>query len=555
MDANLSETSSITDKWAAFGEIGAARQHNTSMNLQNSNILTFHKIFGSIHELTITGVFEQSKNKNDFTFAQGTGSQFTEQMLYYGLGLQTDKTINSGYSSSSLRSYVGRINYTLSNKYLITASYRADGSSKFPNNRWGYFPSFGLGWKASEENFIKDLNIFSNMKIRGGWGVTGNQGASSFATIPQMSNGGFGYGTTTGNYTEISNITGDEYLRWEQTAQTDIGFDMGFFKNRLNFSADYFNKQTKDLLLRVPTPDYWGGGNNLSNVGSVENKGIELVLSAVPVDSKDFTWNISLNYSSYKNKVLELGGGAKFINSTITNLTGTGIIQNDFLRNIVGESMATFYGNKFLGIYQESEATEAALFGMSPGDNKYLDVNNDYLINGDDKVIIGHALPKFTWALDNTIRFRNFELNLFVQAVNGNDIFNMDYALASSRFGDSKTITNAEVISWTSSNKNNKWPSLTSSSNTEIFSSSKWLQDGSFIRIKNVSLSYRIPSELIKGAPLKVSISGQNLFTFTKFKGYDPEASSGGNDDINQGVVSGAYPSARIVTFSLQLNF
>jgi hypothetical protein len=192
---------------------------------------------------------------------------------------------------------------------------------------------------------------------------------------------------------------------------------------------------------------------------------------------------------------------------------------------------------------------------LHPGDSKYLDLNNDLKIDGEDKVIIGHAYPKYTWGLDNTVRFKDFELNLFIIGVQGNNIFNMDYALAATRFGDSRTITSADVQSWTPENKNNTWPKLTSTTNVERLASSKWIQDGSFVRVKNLSLSYRFPESMIKGAPLKLAVSSQNLLTFTKYKGPDPEAASGGDDDINQGLVSGAYPAARTFTFSLQFSF
>ena len=344
-------------------------------------------------------------------------------------------------------------------------------------------------------------------------------------------------------------------MKWEETAQTDIGFDVGFFENRLNLSADYFNKQTKDLLLDVPTPAYWGGGSILSNVGKVENKGFEFTLSGMPVNTEKVTWNSSFHFSTYRNKVLELGGGATYINSTITNLTGTGIASNDMLRIIVGESMGTFWGLESLGIFQEEEAAEAAKFGLKPGDYKYNDLDGNYIIDAEDKKIIGHSLPKYTWSFDNTIRYKNLELNLFIMAVNGNKINNFDYSQSCTIGGDTKAIVNADVISWTSSNRSNKWPALGTGTGPNDLTSSRFLQDGSFIRLKNVSLSYHIPSSILKGAPLKLSVSGQNLITITDFKGYDPEATSGGKAEINQGVVSGAYPSPRVITFGLNLNF
>ena len=558
VDANLGETSNVLGRYADFTDLAsmsASRQHNTSFSLLNSNILTFHKLFNEVHDLTVTGVFELSKNVYDYTYAKGQGSLFTEQIGYYGLGKQTIKEINSGYQKSTGMSYVGRLSYALSGKYLLTASYRADGSSKFPNNRWAYFPSFGVGWRVSEEDFMQKQDLVSNLKLRGSWGVTGNHGVGPFRTIPQMASRDFGYGGESATVYYISNSVASSDLKWEETAQTDVGFDIGFLKNRLNFSADYFKKKTKDLLLNVPTPAYWGGGSILNNVGKVENEGFEFSLSAMPIKKNDLTWNMGIQFSSYKNKVVELGGGATYINSTITNLTGTGIAQNDMLRIIVGEPIGTFWGLESLGIWQENEAAEAAEFGLQPGDYKYRDLNEDKIIDAEDKKIIGHSLPKYTWSFDNTVTYKNFELNVFIMAVHGNKINNFDYSQSCTIGGDTKAIVNADVVSWTPSNNSNKWPALGTGTGPNDLTSSRFLQDGSFIRLKNLSLSYRFPSSIIRGAPLKLSVSGQNLLTITDFKGYDPEATSGGGADINQGVVSGAYPSPRVITFSLNLNF
>lgn len=563
MDASLTEGSEVVGPYDAFRTLGANRRFDNSLGIMNSNILTFHKVLADKHDVTVTGVFEQSKSKWDYASASGSNSPFSEGLQYYNLGAQPDRILASSYSASSLRSYLGRVNYTFNEKYILTASFRADGSSKFPNHRWGYFPSFGLGWRLSEEGFIKDLNLFSNLKLRGGWGVTGNPGVSPYATISTMRSSLMSYGTGTGTSWEISNNSGNSELKWEETSQTDFGIDMGFFRNRLSITADYYNKQTKDLLLPVPKPLYWGGGNRIENVGSVENKGIELSVSATPIQKNNLTWTSSIHFFANRNKVLEFDGSVKFINSTIESATGNGIVQNTFLRAEVGKSMAVFYGNVFQGIYQEDEAEEAAVFGYHPGDSKYLDVANDlnpdgstkYAIDSRDWVVIGDAMPKYSWSFDNTVSYKNLELNVFIQSIQGNDIFNMDYAQAATAIGESKTITLAEVTPWTSGNGQNKWPLLGSSSNKDYIHSTKWLQDGSFIRLKNVSLAYRFPNSIIKGAPLLIRVSGQNLLTLTKYEGYDPEAASAGTSDRNMGVVVGAYPNARTITFSLQLNF
>lgn len=561
VDANLSEGDNITGKYGDYASdttVGSSRQHSTSLNLLNSNILTFHKIFNGVHDLTVTGVNEQSKSIYDYSYLQGQGSPFSIDQLigYYSIGQQPTKIINAYYQKSQLLSYIGRVNYTFNGKYLLTASYRADGSSKFPNNKWGYFPSLGLAWRVSDESFMQNQTLLSNLKLRGSWGVTGNHGVGAFTTIPQMSTGTFSYGLNVDNPVYyVSNSGANPDLKWESTDQTDIGIDLGFLKNRINMTADYFNKQTKDLLLYIPTPGYWGGGSILSNIGQVENKGFEITLSGEPVRTKDFTWNSSINVSTYQNKVIALGGGAAYINSTITNLTGTGMAQNDMLRIIIGESLGTFWGLESQGIWQTNEAAEAAKYGLQPGAYKYTDLNGDHVYDSDDKMVIGHSMPKYTWSFDNTLKYKNLELNIFITAVSGNKINNFDYSLSTTIGGDVKRITNADVVPWTTSNPSNKYPSLGTGAGINDLTSSRFLQDGSFVRLKNISLSYRLPKSFVKGTPVKLSVSGQNMLTFTKFKGYDPEATSGGSAEVNQGVVSGAYPSARVITFSLNLNF
>lgn len=375
-----------------------------------------------------------------------------------------------------------------------------------------------------------------------------------------MVNGTYGHGENRPDmvYYDPANQLADANLRWEQTAQTDLGFDMSLLENRLGISFDYFIKKTKDLLMNTPLPLYQGGltrrdsnfGTVLKNVGSVENKGYEFVVNYIPIDTKNITWNVGFNFSAYKNKVTGLGN-----TEYVEGANGGGVAGNaaPLTRTIVGEPLGTFYGFKFLGIYQENEAAEAAKFGFKPGDSKYFDKNNDNKIDSEDKVVIGHGIPKYSWGLDNTFRYKDFELNLFLQAVSGNDLFNLDYQSTSTIFLDHRAITSADVTPWTAENKNNMWPKLGSSTNNEFLNSSKWVQDGSFIRVKNLSLGYRLPAALTHGASLKLMVSAQNLLTITKFKGYDPEATTT-VDDLNPGIVFGAYPSARTFLFTLQLS-
>ncbi len=565
VDANFSETDQINGEYSIYGNSAAYRGQGNSIGLQNSNILTFHKTFGGTsnkHDLTVTGVYEQGKGTSD-GYSIGGGLVYPS-LQYYNLQSLTGLSASSSYSMSSLKSWIGRLNYIFNDKYYLTATYRADGSSKFPLHHWGYFPSFGLAWKASEEEFIKNLNLFSSLKLRGGWGVTGNQAVDPYSTIPKLNTGYYGYGlpTTSIIIYDVDNHHGDSNLKWESTNQMDFGVDMGFFNNRLTVAIDYYRKKTKDLLLNEPIPYYDGGligsssnpGYVTRNVGSVNNNGAELMIEATPVNTKNLTWTLNFNIATYKNKVTNLGPD-QYI--SVGSGGGSGIMYH---RIIVGQPLGTFYGYKFLGIYQESEAAEAALFGLKPGDSKYLDVNDDHIINSDDQQIIGHANPKYTWGLSNTVKYKNFEFNMFIQAIHGNEVIDIDYGAACSGVvgGINRKITSADVTPWTPENKNNMWPSLTSTSNEEFANSSKWVQDGSFVRIKNLSIAYHLPENLIKGIPVKIMISAQNLLTFTKYKGFDPEASTmlytGKDLDTGGGVISGAYPCSRTYSFTLQFS-
>jgi len=564
LTANFPESDAITSIYSPYGGDGSSRSNTSSLWTQNSNILTFHKVLGSIHDLTLTAVYEQSKGYND-NYGVSGGLLFP-QTQYYHLSTNTGLTASSNYSASQLVSWVGRFNYSLMNKYLVTATFRADGSSNFPEHNWGYFPSFGIAWRVSEESFIKDLDLFNNLKLRGSYGITGNQAVSPYSTISKMVSETYGYGQPLANvfYYDVANSLADGGLKWESTAQTDFGVDMGVLKNRLTFTFDYFHKKTKDLLMSTPLPLYQAGltrhdynyGSLVKNIGAVENKGFEFVIGGVPVDQEDLTWNFNINFSAYKNRITDLGN-VKYVDGA----PGAGVAGNgaSLTRAIVGESLGAFYGYKFLGIYQANEAAEAAKYGYMPGDSKYLDVNSDNKIDEKDEVVIGHALPKYSWGFDNSVRYKNFEFNMFIQAVQGNDVYNLDYKEAVTNYGDHRQITSADVSPWTPTNPSNRWPSLSSTTNNEVSANnnigcSKWLQDGSYVRLKNLSFGYRLPLLFSKGASLKVMASAQNLLTITKFKGYDPEATTTA-DDLNAGVVFGAYPSARtfLLTFQLTL--
>lgn len=549
---NLSQYANFVNKWRNPTNPSSGKNFAESITWQNSNVLTFHKIFAKLHDLTIAGIAEEISSKYNTFSASGTGLTYTD-LGYYNIGLNKNKSIGSDYTNSALLSYVGRVSYTYNSKYLLTATYRADGSSKFQktNNKWGYFPSMAVAWRLSEEPFIKKLDLFSNLKFRGSFGVTGNQGIAPYSSLGLMSSLMYSFGSTTGSTGYALGNPDNPDLKWETTKQLDGGIDIGLFNGRLNVTVDVYNKNTSNLLLYKPIPEYNGGGSMLQNIGSVNNKGIDILLDATVIKKGDFSWTTTLNYSSFKNKVISLGEGVDMI---YADTYGDGLMKQPVNVIKVGEPLGSFYLLQWQGVFQTD--AEAAVYGCKAGDNKYLDVSGDKAFGYDDRKLSGSALPKFQWGLNNNFQYKNFEINIFIQGVYGNKILNATYAAAAQPSSDVRYITLAEAGNyWTAQNTGSIWTDPTSKTNRNFVESTKYLMDGSYVRVKNASLSYTIPDRIFKYARLKLSASAQNWITFTKYKGFDPEASSTGSSDINNGIDLGAWPSPKTLTFGINATF
>ena len=551
LDMNLRQDANFTNKWRNPTNPSSGKSFSESITWQNSNILTFHKLFGKVHDLTITGVAEEISSKNNSFSANGAGLTYTD-LGYYNIGLNKNASISSGYANWSLRSYVGRASYMFDNKYMLTATYRADGSSKFQktNNKWGYFPSAAIAWRLSEESFIKNLELFSNLKLRTSYGITGNQGIAPYSSLGLMNSLIYSFGSTTGTMGYSLGNPDNPDLKWETTKQFDAGVDIGLFNNRLNITVDIYNKNTSNLLLYEPIPQYSGGGSALKNIGSVNNKGIDLILDAIVIKTDNFSWTTTLNYSSFRNKVTSLGG----IDMIYGDTYGSGLMKQPVNVIKVGEPLGSFYLMQWQGIWQND--ADASVYGSKAGDNKYNDVSGNKEYGYDDRVISGSSLPKFQWGFNNYLQYKNFELNVFIQGVYGNKILNATYAAAAQPSSDVRYITLREAGNyWTPQNTGSDWPDPASKTNKNFVESTRYLMDGSYVRVKNTSLSYTLPERIFKYAKLKFSVSAQNWITFTKYKGFDPEASSTGSSDINNGIDLGAWPSAKTITLGLNATF
>jgi TonB-dependent starch-binding outer membrane protein SusC len=548
---------------------------------QNSNILTYNKAFNDRHRLIFTGVAEYQVDNYQYYDFQGDGFG-TDVTSIYALSGATNLIVTAnGISKRVLNSYLGRANYVFNNKYAITASYRADGSSVFGSStKWGYFPSVALAWTASNETFIKDLNIFSNLKFRGSWGILGNQAVRPYSTLSTIAPGANypydGLGSTNIGY--YAATAQNDKLKWESTEQINAGVDLGLFKGRLIFTFDIYKKTTTDMLLARQIPWYTGYGLSQSsatpsvmqNVGSMENKGIEFVIGGDPLVG-NFRWNTSFIFSSNKSKILDLGGVQQLVQSTSQ---GGGYQFGNIAWLIVGEPLGTLKGHLFEGIWSTSEEAEANKFGQMPGDPKFKDLNGDYKINASDLTIIARTAPKFSIGFNNTFSYKAFELTATILGVYGNQIFNAGRIFTEKTNWGQLTGTSTRLLDhWTETNQDTDIPAWTvesyrvqynldhdiTATNVSVNGrNSHFVEDGSFIRLKTLNLAYNFPQSVcqkIKIDRLRIYLSGTNLFTVTKYTGYDPEASSFSASDGRSGIDNSNYPQSKTYSMGIDVTF
>ncbi|MCO5238219.1 MAG: SusC/RagA family TonB-linked outer membrane protein, partial [Chitinophagaceae bacterium] len=519
--------------------------------------LSYAKTVAQSHNLSVMAGFEETKNNSQSL--SGTANILPlESAGWYNLGLATPNiSVGSDYSNSALRSYFGRLNYNYDARYYLTANFRADGSSRFKgSNQFSYFPSFSAAWRLSNEQFMKDQTVFQNIKIRGGWGITGNQAIGNYATYTTLGSRGFYWGGVqqAGYYARVG---GNPDLKWESTKQLNIGLDIVTLSGRLALSLDYYKKKTEDLLAPTFVAAYNGGdseyGENsvISNVGSVQNTGFEFSINYDVLQSGAFTYDVNLNGSFNRNKVLDLGDQTVIYGETYAS--GLSAISPFAL--IPGQPIGTIYGLKYLGIWQEKEAAEAAKYQQQPGDYKYEDLNKDYNYGSADNQVIGKTNPSFTWGFNNHFSYKNFDLNILFEGVHGRDVLNWSYMIAAERIDFKQLFTLSEGRNrWTEDNPDAKFARI-GNSNKLTPNSSQYIEDGSYVKLRNISLSYRIPRKITSFADIKVSVSAQNMLTLSKYLGYDPEISSSAGDDVNSGMDWFAYPNPKSMSVGIAVTF
>ncbi|MEQ8880606.1 MAG: SusC/RagA family TonB-linked outer membrane protein, partial [Cyclobacteriaceae bacterium] len=532
----------------------ASRQSTEFLFLQNTNTLNYRKVFANVHDFSATAVLESQLKKTDQFGANASGLQFPD-LRYNNITLAGAVGTNSYYEKQTIQSLIGRVNYQYDSKYLITASVRRDGSSKFRgDNQYSTFPSVALGWRLSEESFIPGT-IFDDLKIRGSWGQTGSQGIGVYGTVTSFLTGDFDAATSFNNGSLTPGIKignpGNPNLKWETTTQTNIGIDMLILNGRLGITADYFIKSTTDLLLAQPLPQYTGGGTISTNVGETENKGFEFSITSTVIDNPAFRWNTSFNASFLKNKVVSLSDNEMiFVDGNV----GAGITNLPEGVLMPGQPLTSYWGLKYLGTWKTEQAAEAALYGNVPGDSRYEDVNGDNVIGGDDYQIIGTGIPEMLFGWNNSMTYNNFTMNIFFQAMGGYDKWNFTYGQAISAIADAREVTHSDILNrWTPENQTDI-PAFSSTDVVEL-QSSRFVENGSFIRLKNVSLNYDFPISKEKGVKLGLMLAATNLLTITDYQGLDPESYSNNGSADNRGADGGSYPNARTYTLGINLNF
>lgn len=526
-------------------------------SLQNTDKLHYENTFGGIHKLEISAIYEQQKSVTNTNYV--IASTFpTISLGYNNLGLGIPFRAGSGYSEWTIQSYLGRVNYQLMNKYLFTFTFRADGSSKFQGkNKYGYFPSGAFAWRLSDEPFIRNTNIFQNLKLRVSYGSTGSQAIGPYQTLTVLTPGDdYLFDGTTKTVGIGAGTPGNPDLKWETTTQADIGLDFSILNERLSGTLDYYHKKTSDLLMPVPIPAYNGGGSITSNIGSLQNKGFEFLLNGLIVNHEKLKINTSLNVSLNRNKILNLGANDEILTNS-NYPVGSGQPPLFILK--VGEPLGVMRGLVYEGLWQTKEVDEAAKYGKVPGDPKYEDVNNDGKIDGNDMIPIGNANPKFTWGWNTNLAFSNFDLNIFFNGVQGNNVWNLTRFLIVSTGSDVKYPTSKEILDhWTPSNTNTNIPGFSSTSATQ-FQSSQYMENGSFIRLANITLGYNFSSSMLRKWKMdnaRIYLSAQNLFVITKYKGEDPELfNTGTSSDVAAGIDNATYPAFRTYTIGIKLGF
>ena len=536
----------------------AGRSANIWKSLTAESILTFDKTFG-IHKLNaVAGVtFERGSGESESTVVTNFPNDYTRDN---NLALAIDRAVvKSSATEQSLESLLGRVNYTLLDKYLFTASIRADGSSAFSkDNKWATFLSGAFAWRAIEEPFIQRLGIFSNLKLRFSYGETGNQAIGAYRTLSVLDAANYPYRGTLESGVSMIDWRGptNPDLKWETTSQLNAGIDFGWMNNRLQLTIDYYYKKTRDLLQNVTIPSSSGFGQQMVNSGSVTNEGLELTVSYDVVRQKDWQWSLNGNMAFNRNRIGDLDGDQ--FATALWSMADQVFLQRN------GCPIGTLYGYVEDGFYDNIAEVRAnpAYATLSDaealrrvGEIKYRDINGDGQITSDDRTIIGDTNPKFTYALTSNLKWRNLSLSFMLQGSQGNDILNYNLTdVTMSNIGNIPV--SAYEGRWTAASAASaQWPKATAGYTRTWLVSNRYVENGSYLRCKYVTLGYDWQKPMKGIEKISVTLTANNLFTITDYSWFDPDVNAGGQNAACPGVDSYSYPSARSFAFGVNFQF
>ncbi|WP_144215107.1 SusC/RagA family TonB-linked outer membrane protein [Flavobacterium anhuiense] len=567
-----------------------SRTKSTSENWIWNNVLTYNKVFGKHN---VTAMLAQELQERNWENLYGYRSGYlTNGATDLNAGDPTTARNSNASITSALSSYFARGTYSFDDRYFLTGTIRRDGSSQFAEgNKWDWFPSAALAWKISNESFLKNNPTVNNLKLRAGWGIVGNSSVPNNAYTSV-------YGTSATNWGsgQIATNTANPDLKWERTSSTNIGLDLGFFNNRLEITADAYYKKTDDLLLRLSLPAYVGTTGQGStappyaNIGSLENKGLEFVINTINMERPDFLWKSSLNFTFNRVKVLKLNTESGVYDQTLQQGSDVTVVT----RSAVGQPIGQFYGYKVIGrfekatdfYYKDASGTvkptalpEGMVIGENGvwiGDYMFEDVNKDGVINEKDAGYIGNPNPDFTFGFNNSFSFKGFDVSILFTGSYGNDVLNYQRRwlenprentnLLKSALGYAQLelidpngpndYRNVQIVGGDPYMPRIGASSASSASNYRL--SNRFVEDGSYVRLKNISIGYNLPKSLYSKygiSNIKVYSNMQNVLTFTKYKGYDPEVGSINQNLLLSGIDNGRYPSPMVTTIGLNVNF
>ncbi|TDN38874.1 hypothetical protein A8B98_22200 [Hymenobacter sp. UV11] len=544
-----------------LGNIDARQLNGTNLNWVWENTATYNRTFGTDHNLTLLAGYSAQYNNNEGSTVLGQTGTYTNTAIDY-VTAAGQLFGQASYTANALTSIFGRVDYSYKERYILTAALRSDGSSRFgPDNRQATFPSVALAWRVAEEPFIKQFAAISELKLRGSYGVTGNNniGDYNYQSYQTAANYVFGAGNGARAFGFSPNGVSVRNLGWETNTQFDAGFDLGLFKDRIYLTVAAYQRNTTDLLLNRNIPAVLGFSTRaLANVGEVRNRGLEFQLNTVNITDKAFTWSTSANLSINRNQVMALAGtNDQLLYDAVFGYTSS-------IRVVTGQPLGVFYGYTQEGVYRDQADIDASpkwtASTVAPGDIKLKDINGDGKIDSNDIGVIGNPFPKFTYGIQNTFGYKRFSLGITLQGTQGADILYGADRYTFNAPGQTNARTN-QLGRWHSPTDpgDGRTPRATSGSSLRTQFSSYFIYDASFLRVRNITLRYNIPVEWAGKAGVQsagVYASIQNLYTFTKYFGYNPEANNYGNSTTpTYGVDQGSYPMARTITLGVQLGF